>query len=66
MDEPEEDCALCGLLLASRDVITLKIKGGIATCNEYAKRRKLDLKFTVSTIKYNFSIGSCNHNSEIE
>ena len=34
MDEPEEDCALCGLLLASGDVITLKRKGGIATCNQ--------------------------------
>ena len=52
MDEPEGDCALCGLVLSSGEVVTLKRKGGIATCNDYAKRRKLDLKFTVSTNKY--------------
>ena len=51
MDELEEDCTLCRLLLASGDVITLKRKGGIATCNEYAKQRKLDLNFTEMVLK---------------
>lgn len=58
MDEPEveEDCALCGLLLGSAEVITLKRPGGVTTCNNYAKKRKLDLKFTVSKIVHKIRV----------
>ena len=50
MTEELEDCFLCGhpLLEDKEEVITLRRSDGVATCKKFAKKRKLNLTFSVS------------------
>ena len=48
MAESNEECALCQEELSKYETVKFVRDDGVATCNQWAKKRRLDVTFVVS------------------
>ena len=56
MAESNEECALCQEELSKYETVKFVRDDGVATCNQWAKKRRLDVTFVVSFSQKNIHI----------